>query len=77
VIKTASTNEIRKNLQEQITFWLNLNTTSHQNLAESDKKPKSGKSLEGTAGSENPKYVMLWTSEETLSLIAQSISKST
>jgi len=42
-------------------------------LSETDRKPK--KSLEGTAGSENPRYVMLWTSEEKLSLMAQELSR--
>ena len=51
--------------------------SGHSNLAESDKKPKGKSSLEGTAGSENPKYVMMWTSEEKLNLIAQSLTKST
>ena len=33
------------------------------------------KSLEGTAGSEHPKYVMLWTNERLLSQIALSMSQ--
>lgn len=75
----VSTNELRKNLKDQIDFWLTLapSTSNHTNLAESDKKPKGPKSLEGTAGSENPKYVMMWVSEEKLSQIALSLSNDT
>jgi len=69
VLKTASTTEIRKNLADQVNFWLKKENATKQSLTETDKKPKIN-SLEGTAGSENPKYVMYWTSEETLSLIA-------
>jgi len=36
---------------------------------------KSTLKIEGTAGSENPKYVMLWTNEELLSMIAFALSE--
>ena len=42
-----------------------------------EKRPKQGGgkiSLEGTAGSENPNYVMFWTNEQMLELIASRIS---
>ena len=35
---------------------------------------ESATKLEGTAGSENPKYVMMWTNEELLSMLAYSLS---
>ena len=31
--------------------------------------------LEGTAGTENPQYIMFWSNEEFLDLLAQSLSK--
>ena len=69
-LKHVSTKELRQNLQEQIDSWLAASnaTSSHSTLSETDRKPK--KSLEGTAGSESPRYVMMWTSEEKLSLMA-------
>ena len=38
-------------------------------MAENNEK----KSLEGTAGSNDPLYIMYWTNEDLLSLVAQSL----
>ena len=57
VLKGVTTNELRKNLKTQIDAW-----TSHPAGQSTGQK-----SVEGTAGSEHPKYVMLWTNEKLLS----------
>lgn len=65
-LKGVTTNELRKNLKAQIDSWI-APASSGQSTAQ--------KSLEGTAGSEHPKYVMLWTNEKLLSQIALSLSQ--
>ena len=66
VLESVTTFELRKNLKNQVDSWLQVPTTVGQSSAE--------KTLEGTAGSEHPKYVMLFTNEKLLSQIALSLS---
>ena len=66
-LKGVTTNELRKNLKAQIDSWVQPQAAVGQSTAQ--------KSLEGTAGSEHPKYVMLWTNERLLSQIALSMSQ--
>ena len=66
---------MREHLKDQINAW--IGTPSNplhmvQELSQSIRKPKS---LEGTAGSENPTYIMFWTNEDMLSMIAQSLTQ--
>lgn len=65
-LKGVTTYELRKNLKAQVDSWLQTPATAGQSTAQ--------KSLEGTAGSEHPKYVMLWTNEKLLAQIALSLS---
>jgi hypothetical protein len=65
-LKGVTTNELRKNLKAQIDSWVQPQAAVGQSTAQ--------KTLEGTAGSEHPKYVMLWTNERLLSQIALSMS---
>jgi hypothetical protein len=63
-LKGVTTNELRKNLKAQIDSWLLVPATA------------GAKPLEGTAGSEHPKFVMFWTNEKLLAQIALSLSES-
>jgi hypothetical protein len=66
-LKGLTTNELRKNLKQQIDSWMDMPSA----------QSTSQKTVEGTAGSEHPKYVMLWTNEKLLSQVALSLSAST
>lgn len=74
-LKNVSTNEIRKDLLARINSWTALSSKNVANGSKSlnekeTEKPKKT-NLEGTAGSEHPKYIMFWTNEANLNLLAQ------
>lgn len=77
-LKNVSTNEIRKDLILRINQWNGESSKKsgqpagkalNEQEKEADKKPKTN--LEGTAGSEHPRYSMFWTNEANLNLLAQ------
>ena len=59
-------------LKDQVKQWMGeIQNHMAAELSQTIRKPKT---LEGTAGSEHPRYIMFWTNEEMLSMIAQSLS---
>lgn len=76
-IKGLSTNDLREHLKDQVDQWLGSLSPSSTHMVQelSQETRKKPKTLEGTAGSEHPRYIMFWTNEDALSLIAQSLSQ--
>lgn len=69
----VSTNDVRQNLQMRLVKWAQA---SGLNMDLEDVTPKETKvSLEGTAGTENPQYIMFWMQVEQLELLAASLSE--
>lgn len=82
----VSTRDVRNHMAAQVKKWIsNFNEPKKSDLKDTqlletstEKRPKqSGKkvNLEGTAGTENPSYIMFWTNEQMLELIASSLAK--
>mmetsp|Transcript_9811 Transcript_9811/g.16524 ORF Transcript_9811/g.16524 Transcript_9811/m.16524 type:complete len:276 (+) Transcript_9811:393-1220(+) len=68
-LSNLTTNEVRKHLSSQVQTWISqMPKTLAASQIELTQKPK--KSLEGTAGTENPKYIMFWTNEKLMNLLA-------
>ena len=75
-IKGLSSNDLRDHLHSQVLQWIGeLPNSSNHMVQELNQDVRKVKSLEGTAGSEHPRYIMFWTNEDMLSLIAQSLSQ--
>jgi len=69
-LSSVSSNDVRKRISDQVSFWL----TKQDNIS-AEELTKLSTRLEGvklttTTGSENPNYVLFWTNEKLLSLIA-------
>ena len=72
-IEMVSSNDVRRRVKDQALNWLSKLTTDDEQKLQLTQMMK-GASLKTTAGSENPNYVLFWTNEDLLSLIAQSLS---
>ena len=58
-------------MKSQILKWLQRHQADGGQITLNQKDKR--KTLEGTAGTENPQYIMFWTNERLLELISQSL----
>lgn len=69
-LSSASSNEVRQRLANQILVWIKDLPQTSDALKKQLAEQLKNVDLKGTAGTEHPNYVLFWTNEELLSLIA-------
>ena len=82
----VSTYDVRNHMAAQVKKWIakftepeksDLKDTQLLDTSAEKRGKQTGKkiNLEGTAGTENPSYIMFWTNEQMLEMIANSLAK--
>lgn len=63
-------------MKNQINKWIGVAPANNSlSLSQSEEaRRKKINNLEGTAGTENPQFIMFWTNEQLLELIAQQLT---